>query len=145
MKYVAKRPAVEAIQFTGLKSVHDIKFLSRAFSIRYEERIGGTELYAEINAGLTGIARTIEVRRGDYVVRDGDNINVMSEEAFEAKYERAEPEVVFGSTLTNTDIANLNTPRYQLQRDENGFITGVTAEPVGTVTNSTINTTTIKG
>ena len=142
MKYVAKRPAVEAVQFTGLKSVHDIKFLSRAHGIKYEDfNLAGGILHIQVN----GNQHFTEVRRSEYVVRDGNKTIVMSEEEFESKYELAEPEVAFGLTMTNTDIANLNTPRYQLQREENGCITGVTAGPVGTVTNGTINTTTIKG
>lgn len=87
MKYVAKRPAVEAIQFTGLKSVHDIKFLSRAQAIRYEDNgLSGPILYVQVN----GNQNFIEVRRSDYVVRDRGQTTVMSEYDFEAKYELVE-------------------------------------------------------
>ena len=86
MKYVAKRPAVEAIQFTGLKSVQDIKFLSRAQAIRYEEGLGGAMLVITIS----GKGDHIEARRGDYVVRDCGKTTVMSEHEFEAKYEPVE-------------------------------------------------------
>ena len=88
MKYVAKRPAVEAIQFTGLKSVQDIKFLSRAQGIKYEDfNLAGGILHIQVN----GNQHFIEVRRGDYVVRDCGKTTVMSEHEFEAKYELVEP------------------------------------------------------
>ncbi|MEN6535976.1 MAG: hypothetical protein ABFD89_20100 [Bryobacteraceae bacterium] len=88
MKYVAKRPAVEAIQFTGLKSVQDIKFLSRAQGIKYEDfNLAGGILHIQVN----GNQYFIEVRRGDYVVRNCGQTTVMSEYDFEAKYELVEP------------------------------------------------------
>lgn len=87
MKYVQKRPAVEAIQFKGLKSVEDIKFLSRAQAIRYEDNgFSGGMLFIQVN----GNPSFIEVRRGDYVVRDCGQTTVMSEEDFESKYEPVE-------------------------------------------------------
>lgn len=87
MKYVAKRPAVEAIQFTGLKSVQDIKFLSRAQGIKYEDfNLAGGILHIQVN----GNQHFIEARRGDYVVRDCGQTTVMSEEDFESKYEPVE-------------------------------------------------------
>lgn len=96
MKYVAKRPAVEAIQFTGLKSVHDIKFLSRAQAIRYEDNgLSGPILYIQVN----GNQNFIEVRRSDYVVRDRGQTTVMSEDDFEAKYELVE--TVKDKAITN--------------------------------------------
>jgi hypothetical protein len=87
MKYVAKRPAVEAIQFTGLKNVESIKLLSRAQAIRYEDN-GLTRpiLYIQVN----GDQNFMEVRRSDYVVRDCGQTTVMSEYDFEAKYELVE-------------------------------------------------------
>lgn len=88
MKYVQKRPAVEAIQFNGLKSVESIKLLSRAQAIRYEDN-GLTRpiLYIQVN----GDQNFMEVRRSDYVVRDCGKTTVMSEYDFEAKYELVEP------------------------------------------------------
>jgi len=87
MKYVAKRPAVEAIQFTGLKSVQDIKFLSRAQGIKYEDfNLAGGILHIQVN----GNQHFLEVRRGDYVVRNCGQTTVMSEVDFEAKYELVE-------------------------------------------------------
>lgn len=86
MKYFEKRPTVEAIRFTGTNTVKDIKRLCIAYRIRYEETLGGQQLYAEMSN-----LRSIIVQRGDYVVREGESIKVMSEEEFEAKYELASP------------------------------------------------------
>lgn len=104
MKYVAKRPAVEAIQFTGLKSVHGIKFLSRAHAIRYEDNVlSGPILYLHLQ--VNGNQNFIEVQRSQYVVRDRGQTIVMSEEEFESKYELVEP-----VNEPKIGFANINAP-----------------------------------
>lgn len=100
MKYFEKRLSVEAVQFTGLKSVQDIKYLCRGNSIRYEDGVEAIRLWIEFDKKELNIV----LQRGDYAVRDRGRVFPMSEQEFESKYELAGPANEYAQIVPQTNL-----------------------------------------